>query len=128
MAGALVRGIGSENIDYRLRNAEFEKASTVARYLGMRIQELSSLQRVLVVGSNLRKDHPLFAQRLRQAVPVGGELTDINAAPTDWAMPVRHSDLVPAAGWLHALSDIAAAIAVEKNVTAAQFPGLHARE
>ncbi|MBK6595839.1 MAG: NADH-quinone oxidoreductase subunit G [Burkholderiales bacterium] len=118
LAGALVRGLGSENIDYRLRNAEFEKASTVARYLGMRIQELSSLQRVLVVGSNLRKDHPLFAQRLRQAVRVGGELSVINAAATDWAMPVRHSDLVPAAGWLHALSDIAAAIAVEKNVTA----------
>ena len=118
LAGALVRGLGSENVDYRLRNAEFEKTSAAARYLGMSIRELSTLQRVLVVGSNLRKDHPLFAQRLRQAVRVGGEISVINAATADWAMPVRHTHLASAAGWLQALADVAAAIAVEKQVTA----------
>ena len=68
LASALVRGLGSENIDYRLRNAEFEPAQVSARYLGTNIAALSKLQSVLVVGSNLRKDHPLFAQRIRQAV------------------------------------------------------------
>jgi NADH-quinone oxidoreductase subunit G len=70
LAGALVRGLGSENIDYRLRHAEFAVAEGV-RWLGTSIASLSSLQRVLVVGSNLRKDHPLFAQRIRQAVREG---------------------------------------------------------
>ena len=70
LAGALMRGLGSDNIDYRLRNADFTRADGV-RWLGTSIASLSQLQRVLVVGSNLRKDHPLFAQRIRQAVRKG---------------------------------------------------------
>eukprot|EP01034_Spumella_vulgaris_P036528 gene36528-45045_t len=59
LTGALVRGLGSDNIDYRLRNAEFAAPEGI-RWLGASIASLSTLQRVLVVGSNLRKDHPLL--------------------------------------------------------------------
>ncbi|MCZ4312886.1 NADH-quinone oxidoreductase subunit NuoG [Comamonadaceae bacterium G21597-S1] len=117
LAGALVRGLGSENIDYRLRNAEFTAASAV-RWLGMPIAELTRLQRVLVVGSNLRKDHPLFAQRIRQAVRHGAQLSRIVGEQTDWAMPVAHTLQVPAAQWAQALADVAAAVAAEKGVSA----------
>src|SRR5690606_9416599 len=67
LAGALMRGLGSQNVDHRLRHADFRAAAGV-RWLGMPIAALSTLQNVLVIGSNLRKDHPLFAQRIRQAV------------------------------------------------------------
>jgi len=120
LAGALVRGLGSENIDYRLRNAEFETAQHGVRYLGMAVAGLSNLQRVLVVGSNLRKDHPLFAQRIRQATRVGCIVNAVNADAVAWAMPVRNSLLAPAHDWVQALADIAAAIALQKNVTAPQ--------
>src|SRR6185369_11986921 len=73
LAGALVRGLGSENIDYRLRNAEFPKAEGV-RWLGTTIASLSDLQRALVIGSNLRKEHPLFALRVRGAVRSGAKV------------------------------------------------------
>jgi NADH-quinone oxidoreductase subunit G len=117
LTGALVRGLGSENIDYRLRNAEFDVASG-ARYLGTSIAALSQLQRVLVVGSNLRKDHPLFAQRIRQAARVGCAVSVVGAAQVDWAMPVAHTSVAPAARWVQALADIAAAVAAEKGVPA----------
>ncbi len=117
LAAALVRGLGSDNIDYRLRNAEFAAPEGV-RYLGTSIASLSTLQRVLVVGSNLRKDHPLFAQRIRQAVRKGGVVSAINSAEFDWAMPVANTVVVPAAQWAQALADVATAIAVEKGVTA----------
>jgi len=117
LAAALVRGLGSENIDYRLRNAEFAVQSGV-RYLGMPIAELTGLQRVLVVGSNLRKDHPLFAQRIRQAVRHGAEVSRIDALQQDWAMPVAHSQHVDASQWVQALADVAAAVAAEKGVAA----------
>jgi NADH-quinone oxidoreductase subunit G len=117
LAGALVRGLGSDNIDYRLRNAEFAAPEGV-RYLGTSIASLSTLQRVLVVGSNLRKDHPLFAQRIRQAVRKGAAVSAINSAAYDWAMPVANTIAVPAAQWAQALADVAAAIAAEKGVTA----------
>jgi len=117
LTGALVRGLGSQNIDYRLRNAEFE-ASAQSRYLGTSIASLSHLERVLVLGSNLRKDHPLFAQRIRQAVKVGAQVNVVNAQSADWAMPLANVLLAPATHWAQSLADIAFAVAAEKGITA----------
>ena len=116
LAGKLVRGVGSENIDYRLRNAEFTAAQGV-QWLGMPIATLSNLQSALVVGSNLRKDHPLFAQRIRQAAKKGCKVFSINDRVYDWAMPVAAS-VVAAGDWTQALADVAAAVAEAKGVTA----------
>ena len=117
LAGRLVRGLGSDNIDYRLRHAEFTQAEGV-RWLGLPIAALSNLQAVLVVGSNLRKDHPLFAQRIRQSARTGCAVTAINTVAYDWAMPVAHTLLAPAAGWAGQLAQVAAAVAGEKGVAA----------
>jgi NADH-quinone oxidoreductase subunit G len=122
LAGALMRGLGSDNIDHRLRNAEFGAAEGV-RTLGTSIASLSTLQRVLVVGSNLRKDHPLFALRVRHAVRHGAQLNVITSAAAfnhadAWAMPVAQAVLGDASEWAKALADVAAAIAAEKGVPA----------
>ncbi len=122
LASTLVRSLGSDNIDYRLRNAEFAKAEGV-RYLGTSIASLSQLQRVLVVGSNLRKDHPLFAQRIRQAQRNGGQVNAITSkvlfnSADAWAMPVKHADVQEASAWAQSMANVAAAIAAEKGVTA----------
>jgi NADH-quinone oxidoreductase subunit G len=117
LAGALVRGLGSENIDYRLRNAEFPKAEGV-RWLGTSIASLSNLQRALVIGSNLRKDHPLFALRVRAAVRKGAAVSVIHDVENDWAMPIASSLIAPASGWAQALAGVALAVAQEKGVAA----------
>lgn len=117
LAGALMRELGSENIDYRLRNADFEPAEGI-RYLGTSIASLSQLQRVLIVGSNLRKDHPLFAQRIRQAAKMGCAVHVLNSGVNDWAMPLAQQMDVPSSHWAQALADIACAVAAEKAVTA----------
>ena len=62
-----------------------------APWLGMPIARLSTLERVLVVGSFLRKDHPLLAQRVcarrrRRARKV----TCLHAVDDDWLMPMAH--------------------------------------
>ncbi len=117
LAAALTRALGSENIDHRLRHAEFGAAPGV-RYLGLPVAALSQLQRVLVVGSNLRKDHPLFAQRIRQAVRMGAAVNTITDDTPDWAMPIASSLRVKPSGWAQALADVAAAVAQEKGVAA----------
>ncbi|ACY31814.1 NADH-quinone oxidoreductase subunit NuoG [Comamonas thiooxydans] len=116
LAGKLVRGIGSENIDYRLRNAEFAATQGV-QWLGLPIAALSNLQSALIVGSNLRKDHPLFAQRIRQAAKKGCKVFAINDRVYDWALPVNAS-VVAAGDWAQALADVAAAVAEAKGVSA----------
>jgi NADH-quinone oxidoreductase subunit G len=120
LAGALVRGLGSQNIDARLRHADFSNVAPAgaARWLGLPIASLSTLQRVLVVGSNLRKDHPLFAQRIRQAQRKGAQVNVLNAAVQDWAMVVKSAVLADSSVWVSALAGIAAAVAAETGASA----------
>ncbi|MFT4192883.1 MAG: NADH-quinone oxidoreductase subunit NuoG [Comamonas sp.] len=117
LAGALVRGLGSENIDHRLRHAAFAKSRGV-RWLGRDIASLSNLQAALVIGSDLRKDHPLFAQRLRQAARKGARVYALNAVEYDWALPVAHTLLADAGGWAAALAGVAAAVAQAQGIEA----------
>jgi NADH-quinone oxidoreductase subunit G len=116
----LVRGLGSENIDVRTRHADSSNAAPAgrARWLGTSISSLSGLQRAFVVGSFLRKDHPLFAARLRQAQRHGAEISSLNALHDDWAMPVAHQLTAAPSGWADALAQVAAAVALAKGVAA----------
>ena len=123
LAAALMRGFGSDNIDYRSRHAEFVTATSSIRWLGTSIASLSTLQRVLVVGSNLRKDHPLFAQRIRQATQRGGILSAICSehelhTHDAWALRVTNLVSADAGNWLQSLIDIAVAVAAEKGIEA----------
>lgn len=127
LAGALLRAMGSDNVDHRLRRADFSVGQGV-QWLGTSIASLSTLQRVLVVGSNLRKDHPLFAQRIRQSARKGAQVhaitsQDLLAKADAWAMPLVTSVVQDAASWLQSLADVAAAIAAEKQMPAPQAQG-----
>ncbi len=115
----LVHGLGSQNIDYRTRHADFGNVAAApftARWLGMPIAALSSLQHVLVVGSFLRKDHPLFAQRLRQASRRGAKVHSIHALEDDWLMGMAPGIVAPPSLWMRSLADVAAAIAQVRGV------------
>ena len=116
----LVRGLGSENIDFRTRHADFGNVAAAgqAHWLGTSIASLSTLDRAFVIGSFLRKDHPLFAQRIRQSVRMGGAVMSLNAVHDDWAMPVAaHITAAPLA-WPQALADVAGCIATAKGIDA----------
>jgi NADH-quinone oxidoreductase subunit G len=116
----LVRGLGSDNIDHRLRHSDFNNRAPDgrARWLGLPIAALSSLDRAFVIGSFLRKDHPLLAARIRQAVRRGGKLISLHAVHDDWAIPVAHKITAAPSAWAQALADVAAAVAHAKGVTA----------
>ena len=117
LAAGLMRGLGSDNIDYRLRNAEFPAAGQV-RWLGTSIASLSNLGRVLIVGSNIRKEHPLFAQRIRQAVRKGCAVNAINSVAIDSTYTPTNAYLVVSEHWSKALAEVAAAVALSKGIDA----------
>ncbi len=110
----LVRGIGSDNVDFRLRQSDFSAKPTGAPWLGMPIADVSLLQRTLVVGAFLRKDHPLLAARLRQAGKKGAQLSVIGAGGEDLLMPATQLLGAPSQ-WLSLLAEVAVAVAAINN-------------
>jgi NADH-quinone oxidoreductase subunit G len=96
LAARLVRGLGSDNIDFRLRQSDFrgEAPAGVAPWLGLPVAELGGLDRALIVGSFLRKDHPLVAQRLRQAAKKGAQVSMLHSVDDDWLLQVAHKAIV----------------------------------
>ena len=115
LATQFMRGLGSDNIDSRLRAADFQHDGKT-RWLGTSIASLSTLDRALIIGSNIRKDQPLLAQRIRQAVRRGAKVHALNEQAFDWAMPLAEVCLADSAVWVQALADIAAALAQKNNV------------
>ncbi|HHU95413.1 MAG TPA: NADH-quinone oxidoreductase subunit G [Alcaligenaceae bacterium] len=128
----LTRALGSENVDFRLRqtDARFDSALDGTPWLGMPLTELNQLDRVVVIGSFLRKDHPLMAQRLRQAVKHGTQVSFIDSAADDplfthiaGRMTVAPSQLA------NAVAEVAVAAAQAKNQTpAAEFDSVQASD
>jgi NADH-quinone oxidoreductase subunit G len=120
LVARLMRGLGSDNIDFRLRQSDFRTPRQGAGipWLGMPIAELNTLERVLVVGSFLRKDHPLAAQRLRQAAKKGTQVSRLNAVADDWLMPVANSLIAAPSLLPRALAEVVVAAARETGKAA----------
>jgi len=114
----LVRGLGSGNVDHRLHQSDFRADSQLqgAPWLGMSIADISRLKSALVIGSNLRKDHPLLAQRLRQAVKQGAQLNLVNPVDDDLLTKVSNRAIVAPAAMAAMLAEILKAAAELKGV------------
>ena len=114
----LLRGFGSGNVDFRLRRADFSTDGKLAGvpWLGMSIADISALDRVLVVGSTLRKDHPLIANRLRQSTKKQTQLNLLHAADDELLMRVANKAIVAPALLPQTLAQVVKAAAELKNV------------
>ncbi len=116
----LLRGLGSNNIDHRLRQSDFsaDAALAGAPWLGQSVEQLSQADAVLVVGSTLRKEHPLLAHRLRQGVKRGMKLNLINPVDDDLLCRVAHKAIVAPSATVHSLAQVVKAAAQLKQVSA----------
>ncbi len=112
LAQKLARGLGSGNVDNRLRQTDFSadgKSAGVA-WLGMKIAEVSELDRVLVVGSFMRKDHPLLAQRLRQIAKKRAQINLVNPHDDDQLMIIANKAVVAPSRMSAVLDGVLAAL------------------
>ncbi len=91
LLGRLTRALGSANVDHRLRQSDFrdESADPAAPGLGgLSIAGIESLDALLVVGSNLRREAPVLAHRVRKAAKRGARVAFMNPARFDYLFPV----------------------------------------
>lgn len=113
----LTKSMGSSNIETRLRQQDVSGAAK-APWLGMQIEDVAQLDRVLIIGSFFRKDQPVFASRLRQWAKRGLQISRVDAGGDDWLMNVPYQLALAPTNWVAALGGIAAAIAKEKGIAA----------
>ncbi len=123
LLGRLMRGIGSGNVDFRLRQSDFAADAQPAGvpWLGMPVADLGSLDRVLVIGSQLRKDHPLIAARLRQAARRGTQVSLLHCLGDDPLIKLREQSIVAPALLPEVLAQVVLAAAQLKQVEASQI-------
>ncbi|HYR05467.1 MAG TPA: molybdopterin-dependent oxidoreductase, partial [Gallionella sp.] len=116
----LMRGLGNGNVDFRLRQSDFSADGKQAGvpWLGMPVADINSRDRLLIVGSFLRKDHPLLAQRVRQAVKKGAQANIVHSSDDDLLMPVANKAIVAPGDLANMLGQILKALAAEKQGSA----------
>ncbi|MGZ5113072.1 MAG: NADH-quinone oxidoreductase subunit NuoG [Usitatibacter sp.] len=90
LAARLGRALGTDNIDHRIRQADFRAKTRGAPWLGMPIADVDRLKSVLLVGSTLRKEQPLLSARFRAAAKKGLAISVLHVAADDLLMPVAH--------------------------------------
>ncbi len=111
----LMRGLGCENIDTRLRQGDSSAKLAGAPWLGMKISDIAALQSVLIVGSTLRKDHALLATRFRSAAKNGQQVNIVHVADDELLLPLANKLIVAPSAMLDALAQIAKALAEIKS-------------
>lgn len=114
----LARGLGSNNVDFRLRQSDFsaDGKHLGAPWLGMAVADLNQADRFLLVGSFLRKDHPLLASRIRQAVKHDAQANIVHSVDDDLLMKIANKLIVTPADIVTSLAQILQALALEKNI------------
>ena len=115
----LARGLGSHNVDFRLRQSDFsaDNKQPGAPWLGMAVADINLVDRFLLVGSFLRKDHPLLASRVRQATKKGAQVNLVHSTDDDLLMPVANKQIVPPTEMTTVLAQVLKALATAKQAT-----------
>lgn len=108
----LLRGLGSNSIDHRLRQLDFSEAARGPDYpgLGLSIADLEHRDVVLLIGGNVCKEQPIIAHRLRKAALRGARILFINARRYDFHFPVAQQWVAAPAEQVWTLAAIARAL------------------
>ena len=123
----LANGLGCGNVDYRLRQTDFrlDGKRVGTPWMGCNIQEIEELDRILIIGSNLRNEHPLLAQRFRKAVANGAELSIVSPLDNNPLMHVAHKVIVRPNDMVNVLGQILKAMSSLQRLSLCLPPSLN---
>ncbi len=115
----LVRAMGSDSVDYRLRQCDF-RDDDIAPPLPVSevpIRAFSDRESVLLVGSNIRKEQPLLALRLRNGWQTGKtRIAAINPIDHDLNFGTSHLLIAPGNSLVSQLAALASAVAGARSM------------
>lgn len=126
LAKKMASGLGCHNVDYRLRQTDFrlDGKRMGTPWMGCNIQEIEELDRILLIGSNIRNEHPLLAQRFRKAVNNGAELSIVSPLDNNPLMDVAHKVIVRPNDMVNVLGQILKAMSGLQRLSLCLPPSL----
>ena len=104
----ILRGLGSDNIDYRLRVSDFSD-NPISATFAMPVAEVEKARAVLLVGCNPRHEMPLLAHRLRKAWKGGAKIHAINPLDFELNFDLASKTMATPAAMIDALLRLAKA-------------------
>ncbi|HET7777439.1 MAG TPA: NADH-quinone oxidoreductase subunit NuoG [Rudaea sp.] len=102
----VVRGLGSDNIDHRLRTLDFADGAAGATF-AMPLAQIEKARAILLVGSNPRHEQPLLGHRIRVAWKHGAKVFAINPLDFDFNFELAGKAITTPAGMIEALLKLA---------------------
>lgn len=126
LAKKLAEGLNCGNVDYRLRQTDFrlDGKRLGTPWMGCNIQEIEELDRILLIGSNIRNEHPLLAQRFRKAVQNGAELSIVSPLDNNPLMDIAHKVIVRPNDMVNVLGQILKAMSGLQRLSLCLPPAL----
>ncbi len=108
----IMRALGSNNIDHRLRQSDFSDQDSAPQFpaLGQSLTDLENNDTVLLVGSWIRKDQPIAAHRIRKASLKGAKIMAVNAVDYDFNFAVEEKVITSPAEMVNSLAAITKAL------------------
>src|SRR5215470_16747817 len=79
----IVRALGSDNIDHRLRTLDFADGAPAAAF-EMPLAQVEKAKTIVLVGSNPRHEAPLLGSRIRKAAKHGARVYAVNPIDFDF--------------------------------------------
>lgn len=116
-----LRGLGTKNIDHRLRQQDFADSQSDFSLKDWALADIDDSDAIVLLGSNIRAEQPIIAHRIRQAALSRATVSNINFFESDLLMPVQHQLAVDAKGMAYTLVGIAKALTQANKEDAAEW-------
>lgn len=87
----LMRGIGSQNIDHRLRITDVSGQRQVDAFPGMpfSIESIENQKNIFIIGAHIEREQPIIAHRIRKAFLQGANIFTLNPAAYQTAYEIK---------------------------------------
>ncbi len=105
-----LRGLGSDNIDHRLRQQDFADSGMDITLKDWQLADIDDSDAIVLLGTNIRSEQPIIAHRIRQASLAGATVSSINLFKRDLLMPVDRQIAVNSKQMVQTLAGIAKAL------------------
>jgi NADH-quinone oxidoreductase subunit G len=103
----MLRGMGCNNLDHRLRDGDFrDQAVTPWVGLGVAIEDVAKQGAIFTIGCNARAEAPMLNHRVRQAAKAGANVHLLSARSNEQNFTAASQTSLSPAQWVDALKAV----------------------